>query len=392
MKAEFSFTYGENTYCLAAQDGAVYEPEKDIRVSVVKKDYPAFDAEEWVLYFENNSDCNSGIFSDIWDCDTLLPFEDQSKPRNGYRPVEGDSCVITMNGTVDGRYYWENDKVSATEYNFQYEYLDKAREQTKQFANVGGRSSDGTMPFFDVTSKGEGYIAAVGWTGDWKAEFAKKEEGIRMKSGLTETAFYLEPGEKIRTSSVLIMHYSAEEDKHNKFRRLIKNHCSHKSHTGASREGLMACELWGGLTSEEMKKRLNELKDHGIRFEDVWIDAGWYGNCTKCDEAFSGDWAAHTGNWNVNPRVHPGGLADVAACAKEAGMHLMLWFEPERAVEGTPMTVEHPDWFLRFQDRTNLILNYGKKEARDYICDLILAYVEKLELSCYRQDFNVCLT
>ena len=74
------------------------------------------------------------------------------------------------------------------------------------------------MPFFDITANGNGYIAAIGWTGDWKAEFTKSENGIQMKSGLKETGFYLKPGEKIRTSSTLIMGYTKEEDKYNKFR------------------------------------------------------------------------------------------------------------------------------------------------------------------------------
>lgn len=52
------------------------------------------------------------------------------------------------------------------------------------------------MPFFDITASGSGYIAAIGWTGDWKAEFAKKKDGISMKTGLKETNFYLKSGEK----------------------------------------------------------------------------------------------------------------------------------------------------------------------------------------------------
>lgn len=51
------------------------------------------------------------------------------------------------------------------------------------------------MPFFDVTAQDNGYIAAIGWTGDWKAEFVgfpvtfpiagaqAKPSAIRMQSG-----------------------------------------------------------------------------------------------------------------------------------------------------------------------------------------------------------------
>lgn len=392
MKPEFSFDYNEKNYALSAADNATYELESGITVSVQSKAIEQYDATEWVLWFENTSDRNSGIFSCICDCDTLLPLEYPEQKRPGYMPKEGDACVITMNGMVDGKYYWENDKVSATEYGLNYEYLDKASKKTKCFENIGGRSSDGMMPFFDVTASGCGYIAAIGWTGDWKSEFTKRDLGIRMKTGLKETSFYLKPGEKVRTSSVLIMKYDKNEDKYNKFRRLIKAHFSHKSCTDAKRDGLMACELWGGLPSEEMKKRLCELKKYDIKFEDIWLDAGWYGTCTKCEDAFSGDWGEHTGEWDVNARVHPERLIDVAECATNAGAKLMLWFEPERAIQGTPITVQHPNWFLTLEGKKNQILYYGDEEARSYILDLLSRYTENLNLSCYRQDFNTKLT
>ena len=388
MKPNFSLKYnGEKIN----SSGKITELEKDITVTQIIKEYKEYDAVEWVLFFENAAENNSGIFSDIFDCDTLLPLTYPENKKPGYKPETGDACIITMNGMVEGKYYWDNDNISASEYGFNYEYLDKAPNKTKSFFNIGGRSSEGMMPFFDVTALGDGYITAIGWTGSWKSEFSKCENGIQIKTGLKETNFYLKPGEKIRTSSILIMKYTKDEDKLNKFRRLIKKHFSHKSYSSLNRDGLMAYEVWGGLTSEEMKKRINELKKYDIKFEDVWIDAGWYGNCEKCDEPFSGDWWSHTGNWNVNKRVHPNELMDVSECAKEAGMKLMLWFEPERAIKGTDNIKNHPDWFISIPDTIGQILNYGNNEAREYICKMIEDYVKKLDLSCYRQDFNTKL-
>ena len=386
MKPKFSFNYDEQPFQLECSEAR--ELENGVIVSPEIKHYKEYDAIEWVLYFENRSDKNSGIFSDICDCDTLLPLKMAEIKRPGFMPEVGDACVITMNGPVDGALYSENDKASAMEFNLNYEYLDKAPDYTKTFANIGGRSSNGIMPFFDITALGNGYIAAIGWTGDWKADFTKCDEGIHIRSGLKETEFYLKPGEKIRTSSILIMKYNDNEDKYNKFRKLIKNHFSHTSCTAANRESLMAFELWGGLTSEEMKKRINELGEHDIKFENIWIDAGWYGDCLNCDEAFSGDWFEKTGDWRVNKRVHPDSLKEVSECAKKAGMRLMLWFEPERAVEGTKYALEHPEWFLSLPDNNSRILNYGNEEAKEYVCSMLEEYIRELDLSCYRQDFN----
>ncbi len=390
MKPSFSFLYQneERRYTNAG----VYELADGITVTAIQSAYETFDATEWVLYFENKSDKNSGIFSSILDCDTLLPLPLPPAPKSGYSPLPGDACVITMTGCVPGELYIDHDKSSAEEFGFSLEYLDKAPGMTKRFMNYGGRSSDRMMPFFDVTAGGEGYMAAIGWTGDWQAEFTRAAGGIHIKTGLQSTHFYLKPGERLRTSSILLMKYGANEDKHNKLRRLIKQHFSHVSHTNATREGLMAFELWGGLPSEEMKKRIDRLMAHEIHFADIWIDAGWYGNCTKCDETFSGDWSQKTGDWYPNPRVHPGGLADVAAHAREAGAGMMLWIEPERAVEGTEMTLAHPTWFMTRPGDRSLILNLGNEEAWQYVYDLVAGYVKKLGFTCFRQDSNADLT
>lgn len=392
MRKEFSLKYGENPLSFSADKSTFYEIDCGVTVDVSLTEYKEFDAYEWVLNFENKSSQNSKVISDICDCDTLLPLDLPPVPRVGWMPKVGDVCVITMTGMVEGEYYWENDKVSATEYAFNHEYLDKAPECKKSFANICGRSSEGMMPFFDVTASGAGYITAIGWTGDWKSTFKKEDGGVRMQTGLKETAFYLKPGEKLRTTSILIMKYDNAEEKHNKFRRLVKKHFSLKSTSPTTRESIMAVELWGGLTSEEIKKRIRELKEYDIRFEDVWLDAGWYGQCTKCDDAFSGDWFKHTGDWNANRRVHPNGLEGVAECAEDAGMNMMLWIEPERAVDTTPIMKEHPEWFMKRPEDNYGLLNYGNEDALDYAINVVSSYVKKLNMSCYRQDFNIPTT
>ena len=392
MKANFSFSYGgvdfnANSNHTSTDNGLVYAVDNDVTVTLKQTYYENFNALEWVLYFENKSDKNSKVFSDILDSNTLLDLTMTEKRRPGFMPKEEDVNVISMNGMVGGWYYHEDDRVSSTEYNFHREYLDKLTN-VRKYQNTNGRSSEGTMPFFDVNALNCGYITAVGWSGDWKAEFTKVDDGVVFKSGLKFTNFYLKPNEKIRTTSVLIMKYNSEEDKHNKFRALLREHFSYKIYSKTEREGLMATELWGGLPSQEMIKRLREYNEYGIKFEDVWIDAGWYGDCSKCDEAFSGDWHSKTGDWYVNPRPHPNGLDDVKEIANSQNMKLMLWLEPERAVLGTSVITKHPDWFIIRPNQTSNLLNLGNEDAKNYVKHLLVDYAKKLNLSCYRQDFN----
>ena len=66
----------------------------------------------------------------------------------------------------------------------------------------------------------------------------------------------------------------------------------------------------------------------------------------------------------------------------------MLWFEPERAVLGTNVITKHPDWFIIRPNQTSNLLNLGNEDAKNYVKHLLVDYAKKLNLSCYRQDFN----
>ena len=386
ISPNFSFKYNEKTYDFSHFENNRLCIDDTMTVSVEIKEYKEYDAIEWLLYFENNSDKCSGILSEIRDCDTVYDLQEVPAKKSGYMPKPGDIFVKSMTGMVDGLHYSDNDKESAMEYQFNDLYLHNGR--TRKIENIWGRSSEGMMPFFTLEYKNRGFISAIGWTGSWRAEFLRNDNIVSVKSGLQNTKFYLKSGEKIRTSSTLIMEYSESDDRFNKFRRLIRNHYSHLSNTKTDREGLMAFELWGGLNSEKMINRLRELKEHDVKFEEAWIDAGWYGQCKNCDDSASGDWSSFTGEWDINRRVHPNGLIDVKNAANEAGMNMMFWIEPERSATNVPVFQEHPEWFLSIPNYDNHLLYYGNEEALLYAFDVISNYVEKLDLSCYRQDFN----
>ena len=60
IKPNFSFKYDGSLF-----DANVHELESGVTVTVNKNEYEKFDAVEWMLYFENTSEKNSGIFNDF---------------------------------------------------------------------------------------------------------------------------------------------------------------------------------------------------------------------------------------------------------------------------------------------------------------------------------------
>lgn len=390
MKTGFSFIYnGEKEEFFSE---GVYKIDDTLTVTAIFREFKKYDATDWVLYFENTGSKNSLVISDVCDCDSMICLTYPQEKTPGFEPKlsDGDPCVISMNGCSYADYCGGDNKLCAEEFGVHYNFLKNSDGKT--FENTDYRSSDGLMPFFDVTSSNAGAIVAIGWSGAWKATFTKTSEGIDVKTGLKKTQFYLKPGEKIRTTSTLIMKYNEGEDKYNKFRKLIKNHFSHKTCTNSDRNGILAFELWGGLPSDEMIKRITELKEHNIAFEEIWIDAAWYGNSNNCISTFEGDWSETTGDWFVNLKSHPDDLKDVAKCVKDGNMGLMLWVEPERVRRESEFYKLHPEWLLDQEEQNfNLIMNYGNEEAFEYVYNTLSGLIEKYDMSCYRQDFNTWL-
>ena len=70
-------------------------------------------------------------------------------------------------------------------------------------SSFGGRSSDGTMPYFNLESGAGGLIVAIGWSGDWKATLLRQDDGsIHVTAGLKQAHFRLLNQESVRLPSI----------------------------------------------------------------------------------------------------------------------------------------------------------------------------------------------
>ena len=201
------------------------------------------------------------------------------------------------------------------------------------------------------------------------------------------------PGEKIRTSSIVIMPYTGTViQAQNQWRRLVKKEFSLIGKPDRDTEGVFCAGIWGGMSDSAVKSRIQKINEYEIPFDDVWMDAGWYGMGEKpSPDEFEGDWGYHTGDWRINPHLHPNGLLDISEGISAAGKRFLLWIEPERIINTTPIAKEHPEYFLVPEEpkSPNLLLNLGDESAWNYCFDTLVELIEKLNLHYYRQDFNI---
>ena len=401
----FSFLYGGKPF--ADFDAAksitkngnvttvIYSLSDGLTVTHTVTAYPDYNAYEWVTAFENNGDKPTEILSEMWDCDAVFRFDyDDELGYTAYMPDKSRGIEVhSPSGSFwgDTEFYNDVDKISVGR------YINRLYPGgSMRYSCEGGRSSDGERaPFFNLHQRGKGIIFAIGWTGQWNCEISRANEEVSVKTKIEDTHFRLMPGEKIRTSSFVVMSYSGDfADSQNKWRRLVKEHFSPIG-KGECRNTLPFCAgIWGGMADKEIFDRLRVINENQLPFEYIWMDAGWYGGneVDATPDEFEGDWAVHTGDWRIN-NAHPGGLEDVAAAVRDSGMEFLLWFEPERVRRGTPISLEHPEYFIEVTDREdtdkdNLLLNLGNEDAWRYCFDFISKKIERLGISCYRQDFN----
>jgi alpha-galactosidase len=353
---------------------AVYtDPQTKLECIFELRQYPDFPAIKWVVRFRNGGTSDTPILGDIQALDSTWRASSETQLRRS----KGSACAAD-----DFLYFTQ--KLPA------FEDVQPGKGQLTASSDRG-RSSDGTLPFFNLQDGAAGTMIAVGWTGQWAATFEPTvNQDVRVRAGMELTHLVLHPGEEIRTPSMLVIFWEGDPMRgHNLLRRFILAHNSPTPTSEFSRTPLCGSS-WGGSLTSAMLKQIADFKQMRLPFDVYWIDAGWYGDAGgKFYEESTGQWWRSAGNWNIDKSIHPDGMAQVSQAARDAGYKMLLWVEPERAVWGSQMTKEHPDWYLgRHAGEANL-LNLGLPEARKWATELVSGLITDLKLSWYRQDFNM---
>ena len=361
------------------------DPKTGLECVLELKEYADFPAIEWVVHFRNTGEADTPILEDIRAVD-LAGGVDHAITLHRSR---GSSC-------------------SKNDFAYSRDVLERGGSIT--MTPVEGRSSTAWLPFFNLveektsgpwidflSSKNapeptRGTIIAIGWTGCWSARVDLSQGNVLgVQAGVEKTHLTLHPGEAIRTPSILLLGWQGKPiDGNNLLRQFILKY--HTPRPGG--EALVApiCNLtWGGMKSDAHLERIKLYARERLPYDYYWIDAGWYGPADSYSpDEHKGDWAKHVGNWNVNPTAHPNGLRPLSDAIHQAGMKFLLWFEPERAIWGTPLTREHPEWFLGpHQDGANVLFNLGIPEARAWMTQFMSGLIKEHGVDCYRQDFNM---
>lgn len=393
----FDFQYGGKSFSelnkktVKTDYGYEYTLDDGIVIKQHITTYSEFDAVFSVLYFENPTDKPSEKISDLYDCNEKFWFNPQTTEQA--RKSKKSSVRITkMTGTITGWDYPIDEIISGNEFALSDDYiltpelarLSDNNKSRRYYTNKEGRSSSGIVPIFDLNDEEKGVIIAVGWSGNWQADFNNENDFISIKTGLRNNSFTLNPNESLRTSSILLMSYQNEVG-NVKFRRLVKRYFSPESIK--KRGGVTEFETFGNMPSEMMIRKVKQVAEAGIDFDFHWVDAGWYGYEDLPIERRIDNWNRYLGDYVIYKKIHPNNFVDVTECEQKYNMPLKLWVEIERYENKTRLVQQHPDWFWTI-DEWHSIINLGNKDAKEYTINLLIGLVEQLKIQSFKLDFN----
>ena len=332
---------------------------------------------EWVMYITNENSVNSAVISD-WAVTATLPCKPGTKDSGGnelpaLRHGNGDNVT-------DSGYSW---------------FLDNIGGEPLVIAPCGdGTCCNGAFPYMRFLLGEYCVNAAVGWTGTWQLSAAlaagEGEAAVNIEARQQRFNTYLEPGETVRTPSLILQAASGGEDRaRNLWRTWYIQHILPREKGGEPLKPKLVLHTWMidglpefcGTTEENQLKAIQTYLDHGLKPDIWWIDAGWY----SCNN----DWPTGTGNWRPYPEHYPNGFHKIGEMCDENDIDFLVWFEPERIYRGTEVWNEHPN-FLIFgsEEDNNALFFLGDPAARAWLTDRIDSIIKEGHIRIYRQDFN----
>ena len=240
-----------------------------------------------------------------------------------------------------------------------------------------GRSSNKDLPLWVIhdTATNSGKYMGVGWSGQWEADFwpVTGQNASRLTVGMSNLNIALPVGERIVSPSVLVGDYQGNARAgSNALRRVINNEYVAK----LGNENCAACLLEQLVHFQQQHQRCHAAtasrRRRWTRRGIFCIDAGW----------FTGAFDAGLGNWTVDSTKFPQTLRAIGEYVAQKGMKLGLWFEPGRAMPGTRLATEHPEWVYRNQVKLEI------SEARDWLFNEMCKNIDAGNVGWIRYDMN----
>jgi len=339
-----------------------------LQVRCIVVEYFDFPAVEWTVYLKNTGASNTPVIENLQGLDTAL--QGSEFVLNG---IKGDWC-------------------NAESFEPYRQPLGPGVSKHFTPSDNLGKSCSGPdgWPYFDLQTRGGGMLMAVGWPGQWAADFVREAaDSLKITAGQASTHLVLKPGEEIRTPLIELMFWKGDSivPAQNLWRRWFVAHNMPRTQ-GRTQQPLAQIQV---SATQDNIKLVQAFLDAGIKPDLCWRDAGggftWYVNSESPRHGTS-DWL-NTGTWELDPKKYPHGFKPFSDWIHAHGMQFLVWFEPERVGDPTSwLAKHHPEWLMPNDDGLGPILNEGNPEAWHWLVDHIDGIIKSQGLDWYREDMN----
>ena len=274
------------------------------------------------------------------------------------------------------------------------------RPGVQSVGSVRGTSSHQHNPFVMLCERDAGeehglcYGAALLYSGSFEAAAERCQFGdARLTMGINpyHFCFPLEPGETFTTpETALVCSPDGFTHMSHCFHRAIRTHLCRDPYKGRRRPVLI--NNWEAtyfdFDAEKLVEIAREAAPAGI--ELFVMDDGWFGT-RDSDQGGLGDWI-------VNEKKLPGGLAALVPRINALGLQFGIWVEPEMVSEDSALYRAHPDWALgapgrpHTRGRSQLVLDFSRQDVRDYIYDALCKVLRSAKITYVKWDMNRSLS
>ena len=151
------------------------------------------------------------------------------------------------------------------------------------------------------------------------------------------------------------------------------------------------------INEEGMFQMMEDIKSMGG--ELFVMDDGWFG-----DKYQRNDDVTTLGDWMVDKKKLPNGVASLVRKAKSLGIEFGIWIEPESSNTKSEFFEKHPDWVLQEKNRelklgrggTQMLLDLCNPKVQDFVFRVVdnlmtenpEIYYIKWDANCALQNFG----
>jgi alpha-galactosidase len=259
-----------------------------------------------------------------------------------------------------------------------------------------GISSSDHNPFvalrnaFTTEDAGDCYGFALVYSGNFEATAEISPHGLlRVMIGINSFDFrwVLEPGADFATpEAVLTFSASGMTRLSQNFHRIVNRNLIPPAWRDHVRPVL--ANNWEATYFDFTERKILRLarlaKRAGV--ELFVLDDGWFGN--RIDDRRG------LGDWRVNTRKLPSGIAGLAKKINRLGLAFGIWVEPEMVNPDSDLYRLHPDWAIAHPSRKpplgrhQLVLDLTRTDVRDYLFAVLSDLFASAPIAYVKWDMN----